>query len=80
MHIWANLKSFLYDNDNFIAYFNNKIYLYNFINIITITNKEIVVQFKDHKVIIKGNNLKPSKVLKKELLLCGNIESVTINE
>ena len=80
MHIWANLKSFLYDNDNFIAYFNNKIYLYNFINIITITNKEIVVQFKDHKVIIKGNNLKPSKVLKNELLLCGNIESVTINE
>ena len=80
MHIWANLKSFLYDNDNFIAYFNNKIYLYNFINIITITNREIVVQFKDHKVIIKGNNLKPSKVLKNELLLCGNIESVTINE
>ncbi len=80
MHIWANLKSFLYDNDNFIAYFNNKIYLYNFINIITISSKEIIVQFKDKKVIIKGNNLKPNKVLKKELLLSGTIESVTIHE
>lgn len=80
MHIWTNLKSFLYDTDDFMAYFNNKIYLFNFVNIISITNKEIIIQFKNKRLIIKGNNLKPVKVLQKEILFDGTIESVSVHE
>lgn len=80
MHLWANLKNFLYDTDDFMAYFNNKIYLFNFVNIISMSNKEIIIQFKTKKLIIKGTDLKPVKVLQKEILFTGTIGSVTIHE
>ena len=80
MHIFNNIKNFLYDNDNFIAYFNNKIYLYNIIKIDTLTCNEIVVFFNNKKVEIKGNDLKPLKCLNKELLISGLIESVKFYE
>ena len=80
MHIFNNIKNFLYDNDNFIAYFNNKIYLYNIIKIDNLTNDNIIVYFNDKKVDIKGKNLIPKKCLNKELLILGNIESIKFYE
>lgn len=80
MHIWSNLKNFLYDNDNFIAIFNNKIYLYNIRKIDNLTTENIIVYFNDKKIEIKGNKLKPNKCLNKELLITGNIESVKFYE
>ena len=80
MHIFNNIKNFLYDNENFIAYFNNKIYLYNIIKIDCITNNNIIVYFNDKSIEIKGNNLKPKKCLNKELLIFGQIESIRFYE
>ena len=76
MHIFNNIKNFLYDNDNFIAYFNNKIYLYNIKKIDTLNTDNIIVYFNDKRVEIKGKSLKPIKCLNKELLISGSIESV----
>ena len=80
MHIYNNIKNFLYDNDNFIAYFNNKIYLYNIIKIDNISNNSIIVYFNDKIIKINGNCLKVNKCLNKELLINGSIESITFNE
>ena len=41
MHIWSCLKNFLYDKDNFIALYDNYIYIYNFTKVLSISNKEI---------------------------------------
>jgi hypothetical protein len=76
MHIWANLKNFLYDSEDFIAYFNEQLYFYNFIKIKTITATKVVLNFKNYQVIVIGSNLVPQKCLAKELVLKGNIESV----
>ena len=80
MHIWSNIRNFLYDNDNFIAIFNDKIYLYNIRKIDNLTPENIIVFFDDRKIEIKGNSLKPNKCLNKELLITGNIESVKFYE
>ena len=80
MHIYSNIKNFLYDNENFIAYFNNKIYLYNIIKIDSLTTNSIIVYFKDKKVEIVGKSLKPRKCLNKELLISGIIERITFYE
>ena len=80
MHVLDNLKNFLYDNDNFIALFNNKIYLYNITRIDTINSNIIIVIFDDKKIIIEGNNLKPLRSTCKEILIDGLIERVSINE
>jgi len=78
MHIYNNIKNFLYDNDNFIAYFNNNIYLYNIVKIDTLTNNNIIVYFNNQKVEIKGKNLKPNKCLNREIVISGTIESVKL--
>ena len=78
MHIWQNMKNFLYDNDNFIAIINNKIYLYNINKIDTLTDTNAILYFNNKKVEIKGIKLKPIKCLNKEIMLTGNIESVKI--
>ena len=78
MHIFSSLKNFLYDTNDFIAYFNNLIYLYNFINIIKLSSNEVIIIFNDKKVIVKGNNLKVTKCLKNEIIIKGKLESVNI--
>jgi hypothetical protein len=76
MHIWTNLKNFLYDSEDFMAYFNGQLYFYNFIKISKISATKIILKFKNYQVTITGNNLTPIKCLTKELVLKGEIESV----
>ena len=78
MHIYSSLKNFLYDTNDFIAYFNNSIYIYNFNNINKLEKEEIIITFDDKKVVIKGFDLKVTKCLKKELIIDGKLESVNI--
>ncbi len=80
MHIFSNLKNFLYDNDNFISIFDNKIYLYNITKIDNISSNLIILYFNNKKIEIKGNNFIPIKSLNKEILFKGNIESVNFYE
>ena len=80
MHIFNNIKNFLYDNTNFIAYFNNKIYLYNIVKIDTLNDNDIILYFDDKRVEIKGKCLKPSKCINKELLITGSVESIRLYE
>ena len=80
MHIWNSLKGFLYDCNDFITYFNNSIYLYNFININRLDNNVVSLKFKDKNVIINGSNLSTVRCLKNELIIKGKIESILINE
>ena len=80
MHIWSNIKNFLYDNNNFIAIFDNNIYLYNIKRIISITTEEVIVSFDNKKIKINGKKLCPIKSVTKEILITGNIESVNFYE
>ena len=58
MHIWSCLKNFLYDKDNFIALYDNYIYIYNFTKVLSISSKEIKMLIQDKKVKISGLDLK----------------------
>lgn len=80
MHIWSNIKNFLYDKNDFIAYYDNSIYIYNFNKIDTLNNNEIVILFDKKKVSIKGHYLKVNKCLNNELEVTGVLESVNIDE
>ena len=80
MHIFNNIKNFLYDNDNFIAYFNNNIYIYNIVKIDCLTNTNIVLFFNNKKIQIIGKDLKVKKCINKEILINGSIESVNLYE
>lgn len=80
MHIWSNIKDFLYDKNDFIAYYDNSIYIYNFNKIDTLNDNEIVIIFDNKKVSIKGNYLRVIKCLNNEIEITGILESVNIYE
>ena len=80
MHIFNNIRNFLYDNDNFIAILDNRIYLYNILDIDEINSNKIVILFNNKKVVIVGNDLKVIKSINMELELSGLIERVLIDE
>ena len=80
MHIFNNIRNFLYDNDNFIAILDNKIYLYNIVSIKDISNSKIVVLFDKRIIIIIGEDLKVIKSSDGELEILGSIKKVLIDE
>ena len=80
MNILNYLRNFLYNNEDFIDLYDNKIYLYN-IDKISLLNEELaLISFKNKIIKLKGKNIKTYKYCDRELVLSGFIESVSLNE
>lgn len=54
----------------------NTIYINNYIYIDTINEQKIIIILEDIKIIITGANFKAMKLLNKEVLFKGEIESI----
>lgn len=80
MVIMLNIKNtiidFLYDKNYFITMYENFLYIYNFQEIITLTNKLIMLSIENFKIKITGSDLKIKKINSSELLIEGNIISI----
>lgn len=76
MHINEYLKDFLFDYPYFITFYNNSLYVFNFIKINKISNYEIILEFLEFKLTIKGNDLYISKMNKNELTINGIITNM----
>lgn len=80
MVIMLNIKNtiidFLYDKNYFITMYENFLYIYNFQEIITLTNELIMLSIENFKIKITGSGLKIKKINSSELLIEGNIISI----
>lgn len=80
MVIMLNIKNtiidFLYDKNYFITIYENFLYIYNFQEIITLTNELIMLSIENFKIKITGSDLKIKKINSSELLIEGNIISI----
>lgn len=76
LNIKNTIMDFLYDKKYFITMYENYLYIYNFIEIITLTNELIELSIENFKLKITGNDLKIKKVNCSELLIEGNIISI----
>lgn len=76
MHMKDNLINFLYDKEYFINIYDNFIYVFNYLELIGLNNKKIVLKFNNFNIEIKGNDLFVVKMNKNELLIKGKIKSV----
>lgn len=76
MHIKDNLINFLYDKKYFITLYDDFIHVFNYEELISLTNKLIILKMPDFNLVIKGEDLFITKMQQKELLIKGKITKV----
>ena len=74
-----NLRNYIEDNKFKITIYDNQIDILNYTRIISLENNYISIKSNTKKIIIRGNNLKPEKILDKEMLVKGNITSIEVD-
>lgn len=79
MHIKENLINFLYDKNYFISIYDNFIHVFNYQELVSLTNNLIVLKMNDFTLNIGGENLFIIKMLPNEILIKGKINKVGIN-
>lgn len=76
MHILNTLKNYLYDQNYVVNIYENHIYLFNYIELIKLTDTLLKVSFKDFSLELDGNNFMIYKMTDKEMLVKGVIDNV----
>ena len=71
-----NIKNIFINEAYSINLTNNKIYITNYEKLLSITDKQILLKFTNFNLNIKGLNFKIVKMLDKEILFNGHIESM----
>ena len=79
MKIFDNLDRYLSDLDYKITILNNKVNINNYDEIIDFNDKLIKIRHKNGITIIKGNNLCVCKMIEEEVLIEGDITSISLS-
>jgi len=80
MRFIDTIKSFLFDKEEYLTFFNNHAHIFGIESIISLTENLVIVKTKKTIVKIKGKNLKILKMTKEELLIEGSFESVLFHD
>lgn len=70
------IDNMMRSNNYYICLYNNYIYIFNYLSIISFDNNLIMVKFDKFNLKIKGCNMLIKKMEEKELVIYGNILGV----
>ena len=70
------INNALRNNNYYICLYDNKVYIYNYLEIVSFNNDLIKVNLEGTSVKVKGQSMLIKKMHLHELLIEGNIESV----
>lgn len=73
MHIKDNLINFLYDKDYFITLYDEYVHIFNYQELISLSDTLIILRLNQFKINITGKNLFITKMLPNEILIKGTI-------
>lgn len=74
------LSDYVNDKNFSIIYKNNKLDIINYSKILDFSDTKISINYLGDIYIIIGTNLVISKMMEEELLITGNIESISFNK
>lgn len=80
MKIYDNLERFLNDHNFKVTYFNNKLNVSNYDEIINFGPKQIDIKYKEGIFTVNGDNLVITKMLDNEILITGTIKTLKNNQ
>lgn len=76
MHLYKTMKNFLMDFDYYLDIYENKIHVFNYIDIEKLTDTEIILAMPSFTLILKGTSFTVKRLEKREILIEGVIEDV----
>ena len=76
MHLYKTMKNFLMDFDYYIDLYENKIHVFNYIDIEKLTDGEIVLAMPSFTLSLIGTAFVVKKLEKREILIEGEIQDV----
>ncbi len=71
-----NIKDYVLDTEFRMIIKNHKIGIVNYLGIDHFDGNKITVSYKNGKILVNGDNLVISKLLKDEILIAGNIDTI----
>ena len=74
------LSDYVNDKNFSIIYKNNRLDIINYSKILDFSDTKISISYFNNIYIINGANLVISKMMEEELLITGNIESISFNK
>lgn len=74
MNIINNIREFLYNQNYFVSFFDQFIHIFNFNNLVVLTDTLIELEFNEFRLLLRGKNFIVKKMLKNEILVKGMIE------
>lgn len=76
--MFERVKEYIKDDEFRLVLFRNRVYITNYLEILTLNNKRISINNGNNLIVIKGEDLVLNKLLDKEILITGKI--LTIEE
>ena len=76
MHIIKNLKNFLVEQDYYIDIFNDSLHVYQYVSLVTLSDKLIELKLKEFNIEITGLDLRVASMDNKEILIKGIINNM----
>lgn len=76
MRIMKNLQNFLLDQDYYIDIFNNCLHVYYYMEMLSLSDKQIELKLKEFTLVIEGENLIVSAMDNHEILVKGIVNNV----
>lgn len=78
MHLYKTMKNFLMDFNYYIDIYEEKIHVFNYIDIEKLTDTEIILTMPSFTLTIKGISFVVKRLEKREILIEGTLEDVRI--
>ena len=76
MHLYKTMRNFLLDYDYYIDLYEKNIHVFNYIDIVKLTDTEIILTLPSFSLVLKGENFVVKRLEKREILVEGFLEDM----
>jgi len=76
MRVIENIKTFLYDKKYSINIYENNIHIYNYLDLVELTDTRITLKVEEFDLQITGEGLHVARMAERELIVKGTLHDV----
>lgn len=77
--MFQSIKNYINDNEFKLTIFEDRVYVTNYLKIISLEDDRISFLTQKGRIIIKGNNLCLNKLLEDEVLISGRVSNIEVD-